>query len=944
VNHGPKNSAKAWSRLLLGTALGGFLVAANGAAAAVPDARGQGNMSAADRSVEKILADAQTAIKNGNLRLALINLRNAVRVAPSNAVAHFQLGTVLVQIDDPAGAEREFRLALNSGAPEKVVLPHLFRVMLARQEYQELLTQYPDPGSANKPMAPDILKARAFALQNLDRPAEARDAADRSIKLRRDGQGVLARASLSLQQGDINSANTFADEAMKLSPANLDISLFKLRILTMMKNGAAATALSNQLIAKYPDTLEVRLAHFEVLLDQKQYSKARTEIDAILAKQPELYTAKYYKALLMSQAGDAKGAWDLALTLPKEFLEMAPGVGLKVAQMAADAKHPDVAASILGRVLGRNATNLLARLRLAALYMEQDNATSALTVLGPVRESSDPAVMRLLAQAYSRLDRPADAKKILAKLGGAVSPDVRETLRSANADMRAGRVDQGIKQLQDAAAKDPANVAIVGPLISALSRANRFPEALAVADRLGQDMKMRTTALVYRGDILLLQRNLPQAQIALDKAVELEPKNPLVLLARANFLTTTQKYDAAAKDLYTILLANPKHSSARLRLADIAARQNKDQEARKLLNETITQSPSEAAPRISLIRYLMARKDLKGALKAADNLVGAQPENADGVMLRGQVQSALGQKQEAVASFRRLVTLTPNAVQSQILLGDALFVSGDRAGAQRALDDAVKISPDSAAVKASQVNLQLVLGNADAAVTLARTFQTSHPGSQADILLADTLVKAKRLDQASDVLTKSLAAKPDQAVLSWLVRVKILAKDKKAAANLMSQWLARNPNDLGMRQAYAMFLMGEKDDSGARAQYEAILKQDANDALAMNNLGSLLQVSDPGRASALFNRALQLAPNSPDLNDSLGWLKVQQKDAAGGLPYLQRAHNARPADGQITYHLIVALDANSKRNEARALLKTLLAGGAQFPEKQAALNLSAQWR
>jgi len=455
---------------------------------------------------------------------------------------------------------------------------------------------------------------------------------------------------------------------------------------------------------------------------------------------------------------------------------------------------------------------------------------------------------------------------------------------------------------------------------------------------------MRTTALVYRGDILMLQRDMPQAQIALDKAVELEPKNPLVLLARANFYTTSQKYDAAAKDLRAILAANPKHISARLRLADIAARQGKDQEARKLLGETIAVSPSETTPRISLIRYLMTRRDLKPALKAADDLVGMQPENADGVTLRGQIQLALGQKQAAVASFRRLVSLTPNAAQSQILLGDALFASGDRAGAQRALEDAVKITPDSAAVKASQVNLQLVLGNADAAVALARSFQASHPGSQTDILLADTLVKARRLDQASDVLTKSLAAKPDTAVLSWLVRVKILAKDKKAAANLMSQWLARNPNDLGVRQAFAMFLMGEKDDNGARAQYEAILKQDANDALAMNNLGSLLQVSDPGRASVLFNRALQLAPNSPDVNDSLGWLKVQKKDAAGGLAHLQRAHDLRPKDGQITYHLIVALDANSKRNEARGLLKTLLASGAPFPEKQAALNLSAQWR
>ena len=79
----------------------------------------------------------------------------------------------------------------------------------------------------------------------------------------------------------------------------------------------------------------------------------------------------------------------------------------------------------------------------------------------------------------------------------------------------------------------------------------------------------------------------------------------------------------------------------------------------------------------------------------------------------------------------------------------------------------------------------------------------------------------------------------------------------------MSQWLVRNPADLEARHNFAMILLSESDQAGARAQYEAILKQNANDVLAMNNLGGLLQASDPGRASVLLTKAVQLAPNSP---------------------------------------------------------------------------------
>ena len=81
--------------------------------------------------------------------------------------------------------------------------------------------------------------------------------------------------------------------------------------------------------------------------------KAQAEIQALLAKQPGLVMPTYYRALLASQTGDTKAAWDLALTLPKEFVEVSSDVGLRVAQMAVDAGRRDAAADILGRVLGK---------------------------------------------------------------------------------------------------------------------------------------------------------------------------------------------------------------------------------------------------------------------------------------------------------------------------------------------------------------------------------------------------------------------------------------------------------------------------------------------------------------------------------------------------------------------------------------------------------------
>src|SRR6187401_210590 len=97
-------------------------------------------------AVEKLLAEAQKSVKAGNVRAALITLKNATSLAPRDGNARTQLGVVLMRMGDDAGAERELRQARKDGAPETLALPPLFDVMLSRSENQLLLGQFPDPG------------------------------------------------------------------------------------------------------------------------------------------------------------------------------------------------------------------------------------------------------------------------------------------------------------------------------------------------------------------------------------------------------------------------------------------------------------------------------------------------------------------------------------------------------------------------------------------------------------------------------------------------------------------------------------------------------------------------------------------------------------------------------------------------------------------------------
>jgi predicted Zn-dependent protease len=74
-----------------------------------------------------------------------------------------------------------------------------------------------------------------------------------------------------------------------------------------------------------------------------------------------------------------------------------------MAQIAFDADNPGQAASILSAALSANPDQLDVRLRLADLRLSQNSPLSAQLLLGPVKDSTDQRVQKLLAQVRTKI-------------------------------------------------------------------------------------------------------------------------------------------------------------------------------------------------------------------------------------------------------------------------------------------------------------------------------------------------------------------------------------------------------------------------------------------------------------------------------------------------------------------------------------------------------------
>ncbi len=94
------------------------------------------------------------------------------------------------------------------------------------------------------------------------------------------------------------------------------------------------------------------------------------------------------------------------------------------------------------------------------------------------------------------------------------------------------------------------------------------------------------------------------------------------------------------------------------------------------------------------------------------------------------------------------------------------------------------------------------------------------------------------------------------------------------AVSTLETWLAAHPDDQDAARQLASIELASGDSRAAMAGYERLLSKDASDPVALNNLAWLyFEAKDP-RAEATARKAVEAAPDNPEIGDTLGWILV----------------------------------------------------------------------
>jgi putative PEP-CTERM system TPR-repeat lipoprotein len=843
---------------------------------------------------------------------AIEYLKPLVDKMPADAATLGVLGNAYMADHKPDLALQQFEkaAALDPGNPAIKTRVGVSEIDTGQSEQGLATLEQVFGTEAGAPIAGPALVISELRARRLDKAAEVA-----SSLIQRDAKNPIYHTLLGVvraAQQDYLAAESAFRAALAINP-NLPATTRGLAQVYMATGRAEeARALYNDLLAKSPNEVAALLGLADTYIVQLKWNEA---IDAINRARS---AARNDPAPGLKLVGvyERRGDWTNAKTLAAELAEQFPGNANILdtqgqAQLAAGDTNGAVSSFKRAYALAPTSapilSHYLASLGAAKYFAEARGVLEEAIPRDPGNSSLKAELIRVEAEING-----VDAA--VAKARALAASDRENTiydLVSAELYEKAGRVPDAIALLEKAAAARPSD--------------ENLPIALA--------------RLYYRSG------DFPKAESVLAPHLKADPKSIAIGTAMAQqYLATGRAQDA--KKLYADIIARqPNDIGALLGLAEIAITERNWPEATDDIKRARAAKPTDPAPGIALVSLELLRQDPKSAVATATQIAERFPINTDVLDVKGRAQTAAGDSEGAIATYKRIYELSPNSTAAMADYVARLKGAKEFSTARAVLQDALSRDPKNSTVKADLIRVEAEIGGMRAGLAKAKAFAGEDPGNPLyDIVSAELYEKAGRREDAVDLLEKAVAAQPSvDPLIGALSGLYARTGDPAKAESVLNTRLKADPKNIAIRSRLASLYLEQKKYGDAITEYARVVAAGSSDPAILNNLAWLYQqTGDLAKARKLAAQAVAAAPRAPQLEDTLGWILVAQGEADKALTYLNAANLSAPKNPDIQYHLAVALNRLGRTADAQAMLETLLGSGVTFSDKAEAEQLLQQ--
>jgi tetratricopeptide (TPR) repeat protein len=829
------------------------------------------------------ISRADTYAEQGQYRSALVEVKNAIQAEPNNVSHIVRLAEIYQTIGAYEQASELLEPWLNEHA-SAVALP-LARAYVERGKQLSALETL-DTFSAESPEAQ--LQAALIRAEALRLAGEKNEALALFRELT-DSNPANVRAIVGLARShlDLNQPSRAIEALDQWTSRNKPVpeALYWKGIAQYRENKLEAAS------ATLTDATGV-LPNSDVFLPIRR--NILSALSRVLTEQGKITEAQVYNRILAEnlntgaqEQGEAaiaaikNGNIDEAKTILEDMLKLDPDneqVALMLGALSAGTGELEQGTRLLTENLDPETTPTPFIRAATMAQIDAGDREEALKTLERAIKARPNDNELLAMHGILALSLPAHADAGVASLSKAISNEpnrVRLRLALAQYHLRNNQPEQALGQLRMAFTSNPSEWNTTGTYLNLLIRQGETTEAAEIRDSLLNGYGKEPSAVLLASIADAQLGNIEAAKGRLESLVKENPELQAPKVALATLYSQTGQPDEAVQTFINAAKITPGAIQPLQQAGQVYARNHSMDEVEQWLGKVGQEHPELKMNADTLAALINLRQgDLKEARALLENWQTSESDavsRATGQLLRAEAQKAASVQDYATARAKaaEAIALAPKNLTYALLPVGISQVEGKLAEALSALD------------------------------AVEETF-----GQEPAIVLSRTaLLKQKEGNgPAYDYLLKQWQSSQDTDLMPSLLG---LAKTEapETQDELTESWLKAAPDSSAAHLARADWLMADNQEIVAANHYEQVLSRQPNNIAALNNLAWLLREEDSARALELANRALQLAPESPAVLDTYGWILHLSGKHSEAKEAIERALALAPDNAEIQAHL-----------------------------------------
>lgn len=854
------------------------------------------------------LKQAEAAVAAGRSADAIIYYRSALALNGRNGEAREQLGMLYIKSEQFDLAQKEIDKAIELGTDVFSANIAMIKVLIAKGEFENAMKKIALAKQKARQSA-ELAVLEAEALLGKGDRVGAKLILDAARPMRASDQVdvLVGQAKLATLDGDVASALAKLDEALALDPANSTALVRRGELRDTRNELIGAEADYRQALSIQPRNLRATAGLVDVMTRQGRIAEAEPIAKEAFAKYGDTQLTEYLRGLVAYLKGDYDQAIEdftkvvQTVPHPQALLALAD-----IREQRGELAQAEEYLAHLNEVNGGNYLPSVKRLARVQLALNAP-ARAVITLSRHVPDADkDYEFWALLADAKRGVGDVAGAKRAAERVH-ALEPDApARDLRDLTLKVASGKTKEAINELRAASGSaDTFQTQVL--LLYAYLKTNDNNDAQGLARTLLEKPGNAALKQSLLGLTLRANGNLDGARQAYEAALAADPAYAPAEFNLGELELGAKNLDAAREHYRAAITANPRFLPAYMQLASIASNKGDDAEVMRILGEAVTAQPTAYEPRAALAQRMARAGKLAEAerlLQEADRATTTDPRFG---LALAELLTQTGRSPQALDLFPGLAKRFPtfNTVRQRWLT--ALIAAEQWPAARDLVMAALSKSPTDAQALLLATRIERASGNFDAALAYVKEFERLYPQDpRAASAKADTLFASGHADAAREVY---------------------------------EEWLKGHPQDVSVRLALASMedALGRTD--AAIVGYQAVLKLEAENPVALNNLAYALFLRGDPQARSLAERAQRAAPDVPQFVDTLGWILLKTGSPREALDHLHKASEAAPQDALIRYHYAAALAANDRKGDAIVVLDAVLSDDKMFSERAAAETL-----